>query len=67
MEIAKKYGWELDYMIYLWLLHHPSNIHPVTGTSKIERIKTAVKAENESISDAQWFEIYTACLGHEVA
>lgn len=66
-EVANKYNWELDYMIYLWLHHHPANIHPVTGSSKINRIKTSVKAESESISDAQWFEIYTACLGHEVA
>jgi len=64
--IAKKYGWELDFMIYLWLLHHPAQIYPVVGSSKIDRIKTGVKATKETISDAQWFEIYTACLGRLV-
>ena len=65
--VAKKYNWDLDYMIYLFLLHHPAQIHIVTGSSKIERIKIAQNATGASISNSQWFEIYEACRGHEIA
>lgn len=64
--VAKKYDWELDEMIYLFLLHHPSDIRPVVGSSKIARIKTAVDSVHTIISDAQWFEIWTAATGVDV-
>lgn len=64
--VAKKYDWELDEMVYLFLLHHPSDIRPVVGSSKIERIKTAVDSVHTIISDAQWFEIWTAATGVDV-
>ena len=64
--VAKKHGWALDEMVYLFLLHHPAHIRPVVGSSKIERIKVAVDATHTIISDAQWFEIWTAATGKEV-
>lgn len=64
--VAKKYDWQMDEMIYLFLLHHPAEIYPVVGSSKIKRIKTAVDCMNISISDAQWFEIWSAATGVEV-
>ena len=64
--VAKKYDWKIDEMIYLFLLHHPSNVRPVVGSSKIERIKTAVDSVHTIISDAQWFEIWTAATGVDV-
>jgi predicted oxidoreductase len=64
--VAKKYDWSLDEMVYLFLLHHPSHIRPVVGSSKIERIKTAVDCIHMIISDSQWFEIWTAATGTEV-
>ena len=32
--IAQKYGWTLDQMAYIFLLHHPAQIRPVAGSSK---------------------------------
>lgn len=66
MRVAKKYEWTLDEMVYLFLLHHPAHIRPVVGTSKIERIKIAVDCTHRIISDAQWFEIWTAATGEGV-
>ena len=65
-QVAKKYNWSIDQMVYLFLLHHPAHIRPVVGSSKIERIKTAADCTHTIISDAQWFEIWTATTGHEV-
>ncbi len=64
--VAQKYGWELDEMVYLFLLHHPADIKPIVGSSKIERVKTAVDSAHTIISDAQWFEIWTAATGENV-
>lgn len=65
--VAEKYEWDLDEMIYLFLLHHPADIRPVVGSSKIERVKVAVDAVHTIISDAQWFEIWSAAMGKDVA
>lgn len=64
--VASKYNWTLDEMVYLFLLHHPSHIRPVVGSSKIERIQVAVDCSHRIISDAQWFEIWTAATGTDV-
>lgn len=66
-KVASKYDWQLDEMIYLFLLHHPANIRPVTGSSKFERIQTASDCLRTIISDTQWFEIWTAATGQDVA
>ncbi len=56
----------LDKVIYQWLLKHPSNIIPVIGTGKIERIKTAVSSLDMEMTLEQWFQIYIAALGKEL-
>jgi len=66
LQVAKKYNWELDEMAYLFLLHHPVGIKPVTGSSVLERIQKAQKCTSVSISDIQWFEILEASQGHKV-
>lgn len=65
-EVADKYDWTLDEMAYRFLLHHPAQIIPVTGSSKIDRIKVAVDSVYDRITDDQWFEIWTASMGKDV-
>lgn len=65
--VTDRYGWSLDEMAFYFLFHHHSGIRPVTGTSKMERIKTTVTCEGNQITDQQWFEIYEASRGQEVA
>ena len=57
---------QLDKVIYQWLLMHPSQIIPILGTGKIERIKTAVASLDIKMSLEQWFQIYIAALGKEL-
>ena len=64
--IADNYDWPLDVMCYAFLMHHPVNIQPVVGTTKASRIKGALSATDIQLSTEQWFEIYTAALGHKV-
>ncbi len=66
-KVADRYEWALDQMAYLFLFHHHIGIRPVTGTSKLNRIETVINCEQQQITDQQWFEIYEASRGHEVA
>ena len=50
----------IDQVIYAWLLKHPVCILPIVGTSKIERIRSAVEALNIDMSHEQWFRIYAS-------
>jgi len=65
-KISKESGYGLDQLSYAFLLHHPSRIFPVTGTSKSERIKTAVEASHIVLSDDDWFKIWVAVTGNDV-
>jgi predicted oxidoreductase len=56
-----------DQVLISWLLQHPSRIIPVLGTAKIERIKTALEATNIKLSREEWFMLWRASTGQEVA
>ncbi|WP_124981512.1 aldo/keto reductase [Nonlabens xiamenensis] len=56
----------LDQLLLQWLLMHPSQIIPVLGTGKIERIRSAVKSFEVDMSLQQWFEIYIASRGKDM-
>ena len=57
----------IDQVMYKWLLTHPVHFIPIIGSGKIERIKTAIKACDLTLSRMQWFEIWEASNGEEVA
>jgi len=65
--VCDKYNWSIDEASYLFLLHHPYKLYPVTGSSKIERIVTAVNVLDKKISSSQWFELLEAARGQKVA
>ena len=49
-----------------WLLAHPANIIPVLGTNNLDRLARLSDAMKLTLGREDWFEIYTAALGHEV-
>ncbi|ANK38041.1 aldo/keto reductase [Staphylococcus sp. AntiMn-1] len=53
-------------IVMAWLNKHPATIMPVLGTHKIERIDEAIKGLEVTITDQEWFDIYTASLGHDI-
>ncbi len=57
---------KLDQVIYAWLLNHPADIVPIVGSSKIERIRKAVDAQNVQMNLEQWYTIYNASTGREL-
>jgi len=58
---------KMDKVIYQWLLMHPACIMPIVGSGNINRLKIAVDAQDCTLSLEQWFEIYIASQGHDLA
>lgn len=58
---------DIDSVLYAWLFKHPARIVPIIGTGNLERAKLAIKAQNIELTTEQWFRIYTASLGCDVA
>jgi predicted oxidoreductase len=65
--LSEKYNASPDQLLLSWLLMHPSGILPVMGTTKIERIKAAMHALSIKITREEWFMLWRASTGHEVA
>ncbi|MDR1029741.1 MAG: aldo/keto reductase [Treponema sp.] len=59
-EIAQKYGVSDTTIALAWLLRHPAQMQPITGTMKVERLKDCVKAADLTLSREEWYELYLA-------
>ncbi|RZS90733.1 aldo/keto reductase [Aquimarina brevivitae] len=66
-ELANTYSLGMDQILLAWILKHPSNIIPVVGSTKMNRIKDTTEVSRTTLTDQDWFKIYEASLGHEVA
>ncbi len=67
VELAEKHHATADQILLAFLLKHPSNIDVVLGTTKIERIKAAVAALTIDLTKEDWFALWAASVGREVA
>ncbi len=56
-------GASLDQVALAWVLKHPARMVPILGTGKIERVRSAVQAEDLELSREQWFRIWVASVG----
>ena len=66
-QIAEDHKASLDQILLAWLMKHPSNIIPVIGSSNIERIKLAKEATSITLSHQEWYQLWEAAIGEEVA
>jgi predicted oxidoreductase len=65
--LAEKYNTGVNQVFIAYLLKHPSGIIPVLGTTKIERLQQAREAINIGLSREDWFKLYIASTGEDVA
>lgn len=65
--LAAKYNVDRAAIAVAFLLAHPAKILPVLGTNNLDRIARISDAMNANLTRPEWFELYTAALGHEVA
>ena len=66
-KLAEKYNCAMDQLILAWLRKHPAGIIPVLGTSKISRISAAKEAMKVTLSHEDWYALWQAATGEEIA
>jgi predicted oxidoreductase len=65
--LAEKYKCSLNQILIAFLLKHPAGIIPVLGTTKIERLAQAHQAASISITREEWFMLWRASTGEDIA
>lgn len=56
----------IEQVVYAWVLRLPSRPLPIIGSGKIERVRSAIAAEELKMTRQQWFRIRKAALGYDV-
>ncbi len=59
-EIAEKYGVSNTTIAMAWLLRHPAQMQPVTGTMNMKRLLDCIKAADIRLTREEWYQIYLA-------
>lgn len=65
-EMSQAYGVQPSSLAIAWLLKHPSQILPIMGSNRIDRIKAFSEALLVQLDRQAWYELYEAANGHEV-
>ena len=65
--LANKYSITVAQLLFAWLLHHPANVFPITGTTRGERIAEAAKALTLHLDKQDWFAMLKIVTGKDVA
>lgn len=65
--LMEKHNASLDQLLLAWLRRHPAQILPVLGTTKIERVKTAVDALDIQLDRVEWYDLWQAATGEKIA
>ena len=58
--LCEKYSCTKTALAFAWILRHPAKMMPVTGTTKVERLRECVKGTEISLSREDWYAIYRA-------
>ncbi|MEE4410093.1 MULTISPECIES: aldo/keto reductase [unclassified Serratia (in: enterobacteria)] len=65
--VAQEIGAEtIEQVVYAWVMRLPSAPLPIIGSGKIERVCSALKAQELTLNRQQWFRIRKAALGYDV-
>ena len=64
--LTEKYKVEKDQLYFSWLMKHPAGIIPITGSSKISRIKSAHGALSLDMDKEDWYALWQAATGKKV-
>lgn len=65
--LADQYQTTINQIFIAWLLALPAKVIPVMGTSKIDRLMEAKSASTITLQQEDWFKLYAASTGQEVA
>ena len=65
--LSAKYETGVNEILLSFLYTHPANISPVIGTTQFERIISAKKAMEIQLTREDFYKLWQASAGHEVA
>jgi predicted oxidoreductase len=65
-EMSQAYAVQPSSLAIAWLLKHPSQILPIMGSNRIDRIKMFSEALSVQLDRQSWYELYEAANGREV-
>ena len=66
-KLVDKYHLGADTILLSWILQHPAKAIPIAGTVNVARIQSLMKATTLQLTTEEWFAIWTASKGNEVA
>ncbi len=58
--IADRYNVANTTVALAWLLRHPAEMQPVTGTMNVQRLQDCAKAADIDLTREEWYDIYRA-------
>ena len=59
-ELGEKYGVSSTAIALAWILRHPANMMPVTGTTDPDRLGQCFDAAQVELTRQEWYDLYTA-------
>jgi predicted oxidoreductase len=65
-EIAKDHGASRTVIALAWLLKHPSQVVPVVGTTKPDRIRELATATDMELTREEWYRLLIAARGERL-
>jgi predicted oxidoreductase len=65
--LGRPHGASVATMAYAWILRHPSKPLPITGSGRIEGLREAVAALDIRMAAEDWYRVWQASMGQEVA
>lgn len=66
-KLVDKYHFGADTILLSWILQHPAKVIPIAGTVNVARIQSLMNASTLQLTTEEWFSIWTASKGKEVA
>ena len=66
-ELAAQHGTSAPTIAHAWLMRHPARPRPVTGSGRIGALRDAVAAMTLPLSAQDWYRVWQASSGREVA
>ncbi len=64
--IGEKYNASLDQILLAWINKYPHKITPIIGTTKIERVRSAIDAQKIKITHEEWYDLFQTSTGVEI-
>jgi len=64
--IAAERDVAMETAAYAWIMRHPTQPLPLTGSRKLDAIRAAVAACGWQMDEQDWFDVWQASTGHEV-